>query len=980
MEIMKKLLLLAITIFTIAALQAQSCLPNGIVMTTQAQVDSFPILYPGCSVIEGNVTIGDNVSLVTDLTPLSNITRIEGFLYLFRNDLLESLAGLEQLTRVDGYLNITGNSAVESLSGLSSLEYVGGYLRIDNNNGLTDLSGLDSLDFIGDYVWIRNNALLTSLNGLEGIETLFGRLTIQMNNSLINLSGLDNLTHVYDYVDIIGNASLQSLEGLNQLSYIGTDLSIQTNESLVDISALSNITSIPRHLILTSNYTLPSLEGLNNLVYIGGQFYFTANYLLENVSPLQNLAHIGNRLYIESLNSLTSIEGLNNLTNIGDDLVIANCDNLESLDGLGQLDSIAGALMIIDNEVLGSLTGFENLVFTGSPVEISGNPLLSECAIFAICDKLLNDSDNVTIEDNAPGCNSLFEVEENCGAEPVWATVLIDQNGNCLADAGDTPVADVQVRLSATTQNTLRATESDGIARFGYLDTGALALSLPHFPSMSWAACQDTIWLNPDTIGGVPQAAFVLQPLIDCPFLSVELGLPPFFRGCLVTTDMQVSTVNTGGITAEDVEVAVVLPLSVMEVVSATPPIATVVGDTLYFEVGDLPPFVTSYVNMTVRTLCDTFLLGQTICPEAYAEAANFCPSTPTAFSEVRIQTECIGDTLVRFKLKNIGDAPTLAPHNYIIIEDEVVLMSDEFQLDAQEELVIDMPTDGSTFRMEATRFNTGELTAAAIENCGGLVPGLITAFWLDQGGENYDIDCRIVNQAYDPNQKTAIPTGVGEDHLLAANRPIQYTIEFQNTGTDTAYRVQLIDVLSPYLDVNSFLPIYASHPYTWEIRGLDTLEVLFSPIALPDSNANEAASKGFFSFSINQLPDLPDGTVIENTASIIFDFNPPIITNTVLHTIGKLIVAIDEPQPYLQLWKVLGNPMRSSAIFAAQALIPGEKQFRLLDAAGRQVRADRFDAQEYIFDRGALPGGIYFFQIVDAQGRAFTGKLMIAR
>jgi len=978
---MKKAFLttLSALLFTLTSL-AQSCLPGGITLSTQAQVDSFPILYPGCTEIAGNVTIGTNNSNITNLNALSNITSIGGFLYISGNSALVSLSGLEQITSIGGYLKLFGNQSLSSFSGLSNLQSIGGYLQIDVNNSLVDLSGLEQLSYLGGYLWIRNNNSLTSLYGLESLSTIYGHLTIQMNGALTSLSGLDHITQVFDFVDIIGNPSLLSLTGLNQLMSVGTDLSLQTNASLVDITALSNIVSVPRHLIITSNYSLQSLAGLDNLVYVGGQFYFTANYLLEDLLPLQNLVHIGNTFFIGTNNALTSLAGLDNLAYVGGFLNISGCESLESLNGLGQLDSIAGSLFISENPLLSSLFGLSNLNAVGGPIEIFDNPVLSECAIFAVCDKLLYDSDNVLIENNASGCNTPLEVEQSCGAEEIQALVLIDQNGNCLSDAADTPVEAVQVRLSAATQNTLRATEADGIARFGYLDTGALALYLPQFPTANWAVCQDTVWLNPDTIAGPPQAALVLQPLNDCPEVSVELGLPPFFRGCLVTSDIQVTVINTGGATAQGVQTAVILPLSVMEVVSSTPAVAAQSGDTLYFELGELPPFVTSQVELTVRTLCDTLLLGQTICPIAIVGIANPCASTPFAFSEIRIQTECIGDTLVRFKLKNIGDAPTLAPHNYIIIEDEVVLMSDEFQLDAQEELVIEMPTDGSTFRMEATRLNNGELTAAAIENCGGLIPGLLTAFWLDEGPADYDYDCRIVNQAYDPNQKTAIPTGIGENHLLAANRPITYTIEFQNTGTDTAYRVLLTDILSPHLNANTFSPGYSSHSYTWQIKGTDTLEVLFSPIALPDSNANEAASKGFFSYTINQLPDLPDGTVIENTASIIFDFNPPIITNTVVHTIGKLVVAVDEPQQYFKLWRVMGNPMRSSAVFAAQEMIPGEKQFRLLDAGGRIVRSDRFDGQEYVFDRGALPGGVYFFQLMDAQGRVFTGKLIVAR
>jgi len=36
---------------------SQGCLPEGITFTTQAQIDSFQINYPGCTKIEGNVNI-----------------------------------------------------------------------------------------------------------------------------------------------------------------------------------------------------------------------------------------------------------------------------------------------------------------------------------------------------------------------------------------------------------------------------------------------------------------------------------------------------------------------------------------------------------------------------------------------------------------------------------------------------------------------------------------------------------------------------------------------------------------------------------------------------------------------------------------------------------------------------------------------------------------------------------------------------------
>ncbi|MBK6273625.1 MAG: hypothetical protein IPF58_02550 [Saprospirales bacterium] len=41
---------------------ASNCIPSGtaVTLTRQSEVDSFPINYPGCDVIEGGLTISGN--------------------------------------------------------------------------------------------------------------------------------------------------------------------------------------------------------------------------------------------------------------------------------------------------------------------------------------------------------------------------------------------------------------------------------------------------------------------------------------------------------------------------------------------------------------------------------------------------------------------------------------------------------------------------------------------------------------------------------------------------------------------------------------------------------------------------------------------------------------------------------------------------------------------------------------------------------
>jgi len=59
-----------------------SCLPDGITFTTQAQIDSFAIIYPNCTEIEGDVLIGGwNGSDISNLNGLNVLSSIEAVHY-----------------------------------------------------------------------------------------------------------------------------------------------------------------------------------------------------------------------------------------------------------------------------------------------------------------------------------------------------------------------------------------------------------------------------------------------------------------------------------------------------------------------------------------------------------------------------------------------------------------------------------------------------------------------------------------------------------------------------------------------------------------------------------------------------------------------------------------------------------------------------------------------------------------------------------
>lgn len=373
---------------------SQSCLPEGIIFAAQTEIDNFHVNYPSCTEIKGDVTIsgGD----ITNLNGLGNITSIGGKLKIIDNSLLASLTGLENLSNINGHLVIGeyddlggmhGNPLLENLSGLNNLLAIGGDLCIVNNSKLVDIKALENLTSVSDLC-IRSNRILTSLNGLEGL-TSTRSLIIHSNYSLTNLSGLNNLTSV-----------------------LGNYLTIQENHALISLTGLEGLTSVPVNLWIIGNISLNTLTGLENINSIGSSLHIKGNDLLTNLSGMEGLTYIGGELIIQANDSLKNLTGLENLNSIKGHFVIQANNTLTDLTGLEGLPSIK-EIFIGENEALTSLNGLDSVTIE-EWLYIKNNVQLSECVIQSVCDFLVLPNTLITIENNAPGCNSREQVEEAC--------------------------------------------------------------------------------------------------------------------------------------------------------------------------------------------------------------------------------------------------------------------------------------------------------------------------------------------------------------------------------------------------------------------------------------------------------------------------------------------------------------------------------------------------------------------------------------
>jgi len=423
---MKKLFVIILLVFILKTVFSQGCLPEGIVFTSQQQIDDFHTNYPGCTIIQGDVRIQGTD--ITNLNGLNVLTSIQGGMYIIFNDLLTSFTGLENLTSVSGEVTLFYNKKVTSLSGFENLFSIGGSFGIGYNMTLTSLSGLENLTTLGGMnngtLTIEYNENLKSLLSLQSIESASIENLIIVNNPSLSRCEAQSICEYLiisgSTSTIYGNAaecdsreeiklacdssyyclsdgivfttqsqvdsfqinhpgcsgvegdikiyssSISNLNGLSVLTSIGRDLIIMDNGNLDSLNGLQNINSIGRDLIISNN-SLVTLAGLIGLQHIGSN-YQVGNVLVENnsqlvnFSGLENLIRIPGKLDVLSNPLLQNFQGFNSLGYLDSDLTIAGNQSLESMAGLDGLTYVTGSVSISNNNFLTSIAAIANIL------------------------------------------------------------------------------------------------------------------------------------------------------------------------------------------------------------------------------------------------------------------------------------------------------------------------------------------------------------------------------------------------------------------------------------------------------------------------------------------------------------------------------------------------------------------------------------------------------------------------------------------
>lgn len=493
-----------------------------------------------------------------------------------------------------------------------------------------------------------------------------------------------------------------------------------------------------------------------------------------------------------------------------------------------------------------------------------------------------------------------------------------------------------------------------------------------------------TIINTDDTI---PDINLGLHPGILCPLLNVSVATG-FLRPCFPST-VYVGYMNTGTAESTDPYVEVILDND-LNYTGSSIPYASVNGNIYTFELDTLDIYESGNFIIYVDVTCDISLIGHTRCVEAHIFPDSICTPVDTLWdhSSVMVTGSCVGDSSACFFIINTGDAGTGDMQNsneYRIFANDTLVFTGTFQLNGQDSIEICWPSNGRAIRLEADQhpMHPGNShPQETIEDCGdytGSSLGFITSNTYNDDDSFIDIYCMMLTGSYDPNEKIVFPQGITSFHYVDNETVLNYQINFQNTGTDTAFTVVIRDTLSDEHDLATFQNGVSSHPCTFNISGGNVLEWTFNNILLPDSNVNEPASHGFVTYTVAQKPMTAGdyGTHILNNAGIYFDFNPPVITNTTDLIFWELpLIITHQPENITGENNVKIYPNPVSGILNIESSVDIE-EISLIDITGKNVMVLRNSGKSTSLDLRDMENGLYFIHITDANGTVKVSKIL---
>ncbi len=860
----------------------------------------------------------------------------------------------------------------------------------------------------------------------QGLESYIGQVgdgyTVDVNGTTygeFNPTGTEILTNSLGCDSII-TIDLQFFEsGFGEETYVGCEgdgyLVIvngtqydETNPSGTEVILNGTVNNTDSVVNVNLIYN-PSTTGLETYIGCTGDGYSVAvGFTIYNEANASGVEVLTNYLGCDSIVTVNLV--FNNQINInetgtycsGDGFsVIYNGNVYDENNPIGTetltnntCDTIVNInlnFVNLDTFIIGSYNESGNadgVAFISNPIQNNTTYEWSNGATGTFITNLSTGIYTVTITSLPSGCTSSYDTEIaldpiNGGASNViQGVVFFDDNSNCVMDFGETPIENQNVFLSGA-YDLLIGTNNNGEFSFN-IPGGTYDLST-NVPNSYWELCDQSYTANVTNPFDTVTINLPIQPSVLTPALSVEISTP-LLRRCFSTNYYYVNYENNGTIAAVDPYVEIILDEHLVYLNSSIP-FNSSDGNSLTFELDDIPVGGSGSFWINIYVDCVTTSLGQILCTEAHIYP-DVVPSVWNG-AFIMVEGECVGLD-VEFRIQNVGTGDMSGPKDYIVIEDAVLRTSGMFNLLSGEEEIVTLPGNpGAVTWLLADQIEGAPAPENAgyfvqdCQNSGGFPIGQGNLFTLSDIEEAVDTDCTEIIGSYDPNAKSATPVGFLEEHYIEEGTELEYLIQFQNTGTDTAFTVVLVDTLSSLLDLSTFEVLVGSHDFTYEVVPERALKFHFENILLPDSTTNEELSHGFVKFKILPHADLAPGTLIENFADIYFDFNEPIRTDTAYHTLWEetifdfILSDSDELNLSDQAEiNIFPNPFSKQTTIDIKGEYIGPFEIVLYDLTGKIVYQKQSNASKFDIRPQHLSRGMYFFEIKSKDGILGNGKI----
>jgi uncharacterized repeat protein (TIGR01451 family) len=235
--------------------------------------------------------------------------------------------------------------------------------------------------------------------------------------------------------------------------------------------------------------------------------------------------------------------------------------------------------------------------------------------------------------------------------------------------------------------------------------------------------------------------------------------------------------------------------------------------------------------------------------------------------------------------------------------------------------------------------------------------------------------NAQVVVASYDPNDVMEAHGGKIQFNQFTADDYLYYTIRFQNTGTANAINIRVEDVLDSRLDETSLRMISTSHDYILE-RVNNNLVWKFNYINLVGILQNEELSKGYITFKIKLKPGFAVGDIIPNAASIYFDSNPAIVTNT-FNT--EFVASLSNASFTDNNILIYPNPAHNLVQINLQNTTETLESITIYDVLGKTInKITNLSTNQVSLDVSNLSKGVYLVEITSEHNLKLIKKLIV--